>query len=101
MRLEPLHELDRALDGRGIRARSGPAPWLENADWDRIEGLAKYAEARDLSILDVAMSGLAAQPTVACVIAGATSGDQVRANAEAISWKPSADDLTELDAITR
>jgi aryl-alcohol dehydrogenase-like predicted oxidoreductase len=56
---------------------------------------------RDLSILDVAISGLAAQPTVACVISGATSGDQVRANARAVRWKPTAQDLEELDAITK
>jgi aryl-alcohol dehydrogenase-like predicted oxidoreductase len=37
---------------------------------------------------------------VACVISGATSGDQVRANAAALRWEPSADDLAELDAIT-
>jgi len=84
----------------GSRARSGPAPWLESADWDRIEGLATYAEARDLSLLDVAIAGLAAQPAVACVISGATSGDQVRANAAAIRWVPTADDLAELDELT-
>jgi aryl-alcohol dehydrogenase-like predicted oxidoreductase len=48
----------------------------------------------------VAIAGLAAQPTVACVIAGATTGDQVRANAAAIRWEPTSDDLAELDAIT-
>jgi len=85
----------------GSRARSGPSPWFESADWDRIEALTKYAEARDLAVLDVAIAGLAAQPAVACVIAGATSGDQVRANAAAIRWEPSAEDLAELDAITR
>jgi aryl-alcohol dehydrogenase-like predicted oxidoreductase len=85
----------------GSRARSGPSPWLESADWDRIEALTKYAGARDLSILDVAIAGLAAQPAVASVISGATSGDQVRQNAAALRWQPSPDDLAELDAITR
>jgi len=85
----------------GSRARSGPSPWFENADWDRIEALEKYAGARDLSLLDVAIAGLAAQPTVASVIAGATSGDQVRANAGAMRWQPTPEDLGELDAITK
>jgi aryl-alcohol dehydrogenase-like predicted oxidoreductase len=85
----------------GSRALSGPSPWLENADWDRIEALTKYAEARDVSILDVAVAGLAAQPTVACVISGAVSGDQVRENAAAMRWQPTDDDLAELDAITK
>ena len=85
----------------GSRARSGPSPWFESADWDRIEALEKYAGARDLSLLDVAIAGLAAQPTVASVIAGATSGDQVRANAGAMRWQPTPEDLGELDAITK
>jgi aryl-alcohol dehydrogenase-like predicted oxidoreductase len=85
----------------GSRALSGPSPWLENADWDRIEALTKYAEARDVSILDVAVAGRAAQPTVACVISGAVSGDQVRENAAAMRWQPTDDDLAELDAITK
>ena len=84
----------------GTRAATAPAPWLERADWDRIEALAKYAEARDVSILDVAIAGLAAQPAVASVIAGATSGDQVRTNAAALRWEPSEADLVELDEVT-
>ena len=87
----------------GSRAALDPArsAWLQGADWDRIEAVEKYAAARDLAPLDVAVAGLAAQPAVASVISGATSGDQVRANAAALRWQPSADDLAELDAITR
>ena len=87
----------------GSRAALDPAraSWLEEADWDRIEAVEKYAEARDLSSLDVAIAGLAAQPAVASVISGATTGEQVRANAAALRWQPTADDLAELDAITR
>ena len=84
----------------GSRGHTGPAPWLDGADWDRIEALEKYAERRGRSILDVAIGGLAAQPGVSCVISGATAGDQVRANAEAVRWAPTDDDLGELDAIT-
>ena len=84
----------------GSRAASAPAPWLENADWDRIEAVEKYAADRGLTPLDVAIAGLAAQPMVASVISGATSGDQVRANAAALRWEPTEDDLEELDAIT-
>ena len=76
------------------------AQWLASADWDRIEALTAYAEARDLTVLDVAIAGLASQPAVASVIAGATSGDQVRANAAALRWVPTEADLVELDEIT-
>ncbi|MEO6509558.1 MAG: aldo/keto reductase, partial [Nocardioides sp.] len=86
----------------GSRAALDPArsQWLAGADWDRIEALAAYAERRDLSLLDVAIAGLAAQPTVASVISGVTRGDQVRANAAALRWRPSAEDLVELDELT-
>jgi aryl-alcohol dehydrogenase-like predicted oxidoreductase len=87
----------------GSRAALDPSrsSWLANADWDRIEAFEKYAAARDLSPLEVAIAGLAAQPAVTSVISGATSGDQVRANAAALRWVPTADDLVELDEVTR
>jgi aryl-alcohol dehydrogenase-like predicted oxidoreductase len=87
----------------GSRAQldASRAQWLEAADWDRIEAVEKYAEDRGLAVLDVAIAGLAAQPSVSSVISGATSGDQVRANAAALRWEPSAEDLAELDEITR
>jgi aryl-alcohol dehydrogenase-like predicted oxidoreductase len=79
---------------------AGRATWLQDADWDRIEALAAYAEKRSLSLLDVAIGGLAAQPVVASVISGVTRGDQVRANAAALRWEPTAEDLVELDELT-
>jgi aryl-alcohol dehydrogenase-like predicted oxidoreductase len=86
----------------GSRAALDPsrAQWLEQADWDRIEAVSAYAAEQDLSVLDVAIAGLAAQPAVASVISGATSGDQVRANAAALRWEPTEADLVELDEIT-
>ena len=39
-------------------------------------------------------------PTVASVIAGATSGDQVRANVAAGDWVPTSDDLDVLRELT-
>jgi aryl-alcohol dehydrogenase-like predicted oxidoreductase len=66
---------------------------------DRIEGLAAYAEPRGLSMLDVAIGGLAAQPAVASVIAGAMSADQIRANVAAAAWEPTDEDLDELDRV--
>ena len=86
----------------GSRAALDPAraQWLERADWDRIEAVERYAAARDLDVLDVAIAGLAAQPAVSSVISGATSGDQVRANAAALRWEPTEADLVELDEVT-
>jgi len=74
---------------------------LENADFDRIEALERFAAERGVSILDVAIGGLAAQPAVASVIAGATRPEQVVANAAAGGWKPSAGDMVALDRVAR
>ncbi len=73
---------------------------LADANWEAIDGLRSFADQRGITMLDVAIGGLAAQPAVASVIAGATSPEQVRANAAAGLWEPSADDLAELGAIT-
>jgi len=71
----------------------------DHADWDAIEALTAYAAERGRSLLDVAIGGLAAQPCVSSVIAGATTPDQVRANVVAGSWEPSPTDLAVLDQI--
>ena len=72
---------------------------LAGADWDRIEALAGYASERGHSLLDVAIGGLGARPAVASVIAGATTPEQVYANATAGAWQLSADDVAALDEI--
>jgi len=72
-----------------------------SAPWDVLERLGRYAADRGLEMIDVAIGGLAAQPAVASVIAGATSPEQVRANAQAGEWEPTPVDLAELDEITR
>jgi aryl-alcohol dehydrogenase-like predicted oxidoreductase len=73
---------------------------LDTADFDRIERFAAYAQERGLSMLQVAVGGLAAQPAVASVIAGASRPEQVVANVEAGRWEPTADDLAALDEAT-
>lgn len=69
---------------------------LAGADWDRIEALEKYAGERGVDLLTVALGGLAAQPAVGSVIAGATRPEQVEANVAAGLWEPTAEDLTAL-----
>jgi aryl-alcohol dehydrogenase-like predicted oxidoreductase len=92
---------------RGVPPPSGSriADWgressLTHVAFDVIESLESFAKARSLTLLDVAISGLAAQPAVASVIAGATSRSQVAANVRAGEWQPSADDLAEINQIT-
>jgi aryl-alcohol dehydrogenase-like predicted oxidoreductase len=72
---------------------------LAAARWDTVNALRTFADKRGLSLLDVAIGGLAAKPAVTSVIAGATRPEQVAANVAAAQWIPSEDDLAELDAI--
>jgi aryl-alcohol dehydrogenase-like predicted oxidoreductase len=93
----------------GKYTRGEPAPkgtrygeWglqVSDASFAVVEKLQAFAAERALEVLDVAMGGLAAQPAVASVIAGATSAAQIERNARAIQWSPTADDLQALDEI--
>ena len=69
---------------------------LSDEAFDRVEQLAEFARARERSLLELAIAGLASQPAVASVIAGATSPEQVRENAAAAEWELSEADLGEL-----
>lgn len=80
-------------------ALSSQAQRLARADWDRIEALESFAASRGISILELAIGGLAAQPAVSSVIAGATKPEQIAANAAAGEWTPTQEDLDELSAI--
>ena len=82
-------------------ARDGFSRILAEAPWTTIEQLKGYAAARGRTLIDIAIGGLLALPGVASVIAGATTAAQVQANAAATTWRPTSEDLTELDSITR
>ncbi|ALO67367.1 aldo/keto reductase [Arthrobacter alpinus] len=72
---------------------------VTDADQDQFSAFSAFAAARELTEVQVAFSWLAAQPAVASVIAGATKPEQVRQNAASASWKPTSEDLAELDQI--
>jgi len=67
---------------------------------DTVERLIAFAEARGHGVLELAMSWLVGRPSVGSVIAGATTPDQVRANAASVGWVLSPEELAEVDAIT-
>ena len=90
---------DQAAPEGSRLANPHQANRLATADWNRIEALQAYADARGMPLLTVAIGGLAAQPAVASVICGATRPEQLPANAEAGLWQPSAEDLAELDEL--
>jgi aryl-alcohol dehydrogenase-like predicted oxidoreductase len=64
-----------------------------------IESLALYAEGCGHTLLDLAFARLLANPSLSSVIAGAISGDQVRANAATASWKLTPAEIADIDAI--
>jgi aryl-alcohol dehydrogenase-like predicted oxidoreductase len=86
---------------RGVAATEGRLAGREipAARWDRTEALQRFADERGVSLLAVAVGGLAAMPAVASVIAGATKPEQVAANVAAGAWEPTPEDLTALRAL--
>jgi aryl-alcohol dehydrogenase-like predicted oxidoreductase len=88
-----------APDGSRIKTW-GRESVLSNETFDALEALESFAKQRGVTLLDVAVGGLAARPAVSSVIAGATSGDQVVRNVAAGRWQPTLEDLVELDDIT-
>jgi aryl-alcohol dehydrogenase-like predicted oxidoreductase len=80
--------------------RERAAELITDANLDIVEALERFARERGVGLIDVAIGGLAAQPQVVSVIAGATSVEQVVANARAGRWVPTAEDLAEIDRIT-
>ena len=72
---------------------------LTETNFDVVEELTRFGQERSHSLLDVAIAGLAAQPAVASIIAGATRPEQVIANVTSAEWELSAEDRAALDAI--
>ena len=72
---------------------------LTDENLDKVEALIAYAESRGHSILELAISWLSAHRVVASVIAGASSAQQVRANAGAAGWTLGTAELEEIDAL--
>jgi aryl-alcohol dehydrogenase-like predicted oxidoreductase len=95
---------------RGVAApedtRFGKVPMLRDRyvtprNEDIVEKLQAFAQARGHTMLELAFSWLASRPQVSSVIAGATRVDQVEQNVKAVDWALSAEDIAEIDGITR
>jgi aryl-alcohol dehydrogenase-like predicted oxidoreductase len=76
-----------------------PSRFLNDRNLETVERLSSFAASHGHTVLDLAISWLAAQVPVASVIAGATTPAQVRANVAAVGWRLGADDLAAIDAI--
>lgn len=74
--------------------------YLTDENWEKVEKLEAFAADCGHSLLELAFGWLASNPTTASVIAGATSPEQIKANAAAVDWQLSAEELAEVDQIT-
>jgi aryl-alcohol dehydrogenase-like predicted oxidoreductase len=87
------------LSGKYRRGEAAPegtrlAAWtalgessLTDAKFDRVEKLEAWAKERGHGLLELAFAWLLGRPVTSSVIAGATSAEQVRANAAAAEWR--------------
>jgi aryl-alcohol dehydrogenase-like predicted oxidoreductase len=72
---------------------------LDEFHLQAVEALARFAESRGHTLLELAFSWLLARPVVPSVIAGATSAQQIRSNAVAVGWKLTPADQAEVNCI--
>ncbi|MGI9184795.1 MAG: aldo/keto reductase [Solirubrobacteraceae bacterium] len=92
------------LTGKYHRGRPGPSgarlsgrdEIASDRQFAQVESLQAYADARGVTLVDVAIGALLARDVVSSVIAGATKPEQIQANAAAALWTPTDDDRHEL-----
>ena len=72
---------------------------LSDRNFDKVEMLTGWAEARDHTILELAFAWLLGHEVVSSVIAGATSPEQIVANAAAGDWQLTPDEVAEVSAL--
>lgn len=72
---------------------------LSQKNFDKVENLTAWAEARGHTILELAFAWLLGHPVVSSVIAGATSPEQVRANAATADWRLTPEEVAEVGAL--
>ena len=85
---------ERGPDGSRLAGRE-----FDDATFDRLEALERFAAGHGRTLLDLAISALASTPGIPSVIAGATTPEQVRGNAAASAWRLTAGELEELDSL--
>jgi aryl-alcohol dehydrogenase-like predicted oxidoreductase len=75
--------------------------FLNDDNFRIVESLRVFCEARGRSLLDLAFGWLLAKPVVGCVIAGASTPEQIRQNVAASTWRLDASEVAEVDRLTR
>lgn len=83
----------------GSRLAEGDRGLFTDRNFDILEGLERFAQTRNHTVLDLAFAWLLANPAVTSVIAGATRPEQVAANANTVGWRLTDEELKEIDRI--
>ncbi len=88
-------------DTRFAKMQSLSDRYMTGANFDLVQKLQDFANAHARTMLELAFSWLAARPQVSSVIAGATRPEQIEQNVKAIGWKLTADEMAQIDRITK
>ena len=75
--------------------------YMTQQNWTKVQALEAFARERGHTLLELAFSWLAAQPTVSSVIAGATRPEQIAQNVAAVGWAMDEAEQAEVDRLTR
>jgi aryl-alcohol dehydrogenase-like predicted oxidoreductase len=91
---QPAPEGSRLADGGRMADRT-----MTEGNFATLQKLERFADERGHTVLELALSWLAAQPAIGSVIAGASTPEQVAANVRALEWKLSDAEIAEVSAL--
>jgi len=89
---QPFPKSSRAEDGFGPKV-------FTDENLALVDALRQFAESRDHTLLELAVSWLASKPVIASIIAGAKTPEQVKANASSVNWRLTEADLATVNGI--
>lgn len=99
--LSGKYSRDGQSDEGGRRATFDFPPVDKERAWTAIDAMRPIAEARGVSVAQVALAWLLHQPHVTSVIVGAKRTEQLADNIGAAAFELTADELAALDAVSR
>lgn len=92
----PIPENSRFATWKALADR-----YVNKTNFEIVERLEKFAQQCGHTLLELALSWLAAHPVVSSVIAGATRPEQVEQNVKALEWVLTPEDLAEIDRASK
>ena len=98
------------LTGKYRRGQAAPAgsrgesnayvqKYMTDTGYDKVEAMEAWAQERGHTMVELAHAWLLAHPAVSSVISGATSINQITANAASAAWQLTPDELAEVNKI--